>query len=82
MDSYNHERQLWQHVFLEMESTINIAHQLIPLEHATMTDRSQALENTNVVRVARLTFENLALHNRAMSRMTNDTHSIHSHSSF
>ena len=65
-----------------MESTINIAHQLIPLEHATMTDRSQVLENTNEVRVARLTFENLALHNRAMRRMIDDTHSVHSHSSF
>ena len=80
MDSYNHERQLWQHVFLEMESTINIAHQLTPLEHAIMTDPSQVLDNTNEVRVARLTFENLALHNRATSRVTEDTHSVHSHS--
>ena len=82
MDSYNHEEQLWQHVFLEMESTINIAHQLIPLEHATMTDPSLVLDNNNEVRVARLTFENLALHNHATSRVTEDTHSVHSHSSF
>ena len=82
MDSYNHEEQLWKHVFLEMESTINIAHQLIPLEHATMTDPSLVLDNNNEVRVARLTFENLALHNHATSRVTEDTHSVHSHSSF
>ena len=63
MASYNHEEQLWQHVLLEMESTINIAQQLIPLEHATMTDPNQVLENTSEVRIARLTFENVALHN-------------------
>ena len=82
MNSYNHDGRLWQNVFLEMESTINIAQQLIPLEHATMTDPNQVLENTNEVRIARLTFENIALHNSAMDGTPENTHSVHSFSSF
>ena len=48
MGSYNHERHLWQHVFLEMESALHIATQM---EHATMTDHSQVPVNTKEVRI-------------------------------
>ena len=61
MSSHNHDRHLWQHVFLEMESALHIATQM---EHATMTDHSQVPVNIKEVRIARLTVENLALHDR------------------
>ena len=61
-----------------MESALHIATQM---ERATMTDHSHEPVDTEV-RVARLTSENLALHNRVLSRVPEDTHSVHSHSSF
>ena len=78
MDSHNHDRHLWQHDFLEMEFALHIATQM---DRATLTDHSHEPVDTEV-RVARLTSENLALHNRVMSRVPEDTHSVPSHSSF
>ena len=78
MSSHIDERHLWQHVLLEIESALHIA---IQMECATLTNHSHETVDT-VVRVARLTSENLALHNRVMSRVPEDTHSVDSHSSF
>ena len=70
MATYNHEEVLWQHALLEMESTINVAQQLIPLDQS------------DEIHIARLSLENVALHNRSMPGHRHSVHSIHSYSSF
>ena len=81
MANYSHEDFLWQHVLQEMESTINVAQQLIPLEQATMSDHNQVHGDTNN-RSASLTLANVALHSRGMRKTHGYGHSVHSFSSF
>ena len=66
-------RDLWQHILEELESTINVAQQLIPMEQATLSDYHQTHGETYAIPIARLSLENVAQHNRNMR----DTRRLH-----